>query len=329
METYYYFLYKSINNINGKIYIGVHQTNDLNDEYMGSGQAIKDAIRKYGKENFSREILYRFKNSDSMYFCEEIIVNQEFINQKNTYNLNLGGYGGWQKAGIPLATGKVVVNDKNGNTFQVSINDPRYLNGDLIHINKGKSVAIDKDGNIFQVSVNDLRWNTGEIQHIKKGKKHKLVKCPYCNEFVPNGSIAHFDYCKFNPNKKGKKPREDKIIICPWCDTKGTSSMMHRYHFNYCPNNPNASLLKIKERRKFNQKECICPWCNTKGAGVKMYVYHFEYCDKNPNRIFIYRKKESKPRTLKLLTCPHCGKEGKGGNMTRWHFNNCKLLIKK
>ena len=33
---------------NGKIYIGVHKTEDMNDGYMGSGKVLKRAIEKYG-----------------------------------------------------------------------------------------------------------------------------------------------------------------------------------------------------------------------------------------------------------------------------------------
>lgn len=62
----YHFLYQTTNLINGKIYVGIHSTDDL-----GSGIALINAIKKYGKENFEREIL-EFSNTR-----DEILQNGE------------------------------------------------------------------------------------------------------------------------------------------------------------------------------------------------------------------------------------------------------------
>ena len=88
-------MYKTINLINNKIYIGVHVTNDINDSYMGSGKLLKAAIKKYGIENFKREILYTFQNPEEMFNKEKEIVNEEFIKRDDVYNIKLGGNGGW------------------------------------------------------------------------------------------------------------------------------------------------------------------------------------------------------------------------------------------
>ena len=37
-----YVIYKITNNINGRYYIGRHATKNINDDYMGSGKAIKN-----------------------------------------------------------------------------------------------------------------------------------------------------------------------------------------------------------------------------------------------------------------------------------------------
>ena len=53
-----YTVYKITNLLNDKIYIGVHKTENPNDSYYGSGVAIKEAIKKHGKENFRKDILF-------------------------------------------------------------------------------------------------------------------------------------------------------------------------------------------------------------------------------------------------------------------------------
>ena len=54
----YYIVYKTTNLVNNMYYVGCHQTDNLNDGYIGSGKYLKRAIKKYGIENFKFDILY-------------------------------------------------------------------------------------------------------------------------------------------------------------------------------------------------------------------------------------------------------------------------------
>lgn len=80
--------------VNGKIYIGCHQTFNLNDGYMGSGRRLKYAISKYGIASFEKTILQMFQTADEMFAAERDTVNEEFLNRDDVYNLQLGGGGG-------------------------------------------------------------------------------------------------------------------------------------------------------------------------------------------------------------------------------------------
>lgn len=91
----FYTIYKITNQINGKIYVGSHKTKDLNDDYMGSGKYLKHAQDKHGMENFLKEILFVFDTPEEMYAKEAELVNEDFIAENNTYNIKVGGFGGW------------------------------------------------------------------------------------------------------------------------------------------------------------------------------------------------------------------------------------------
>lgn len=91
----FYTIYKITNKINNKIYIGKHQTKDLDDGYMGSGKLIRSAIEKYGIENFKKEIIFIFDNEDDMNSKEAELVTEDFVKEDTNYNLCPGGKGGW------------------------------------------------------------------------------------------------------------------------------------------------------------------------------------------------------------------------------------------
>ena len=41
--------YITTNKINGKRYVGMHSTDNIDDKYLGSGQLLIKAINKYGE----------------------------------------------------------------------------------------------------------------------------------------------------------------------------------------------------------------------------------------------------------------------------------------
>ncbi len=91
----YYTIYQITDLISGKIYIGKHETNDLNDSYMGSGKLLIRAQKKHGLENFKKEIIFIFDNEIDMNAKEAKLVTEDFCLREDTYNICPGGKGGW------------------------------------------------------------------------------------------------------------------------------------------------------------------------------------------------------------------------------------------
>lgn len=164
-----YTVYKITNKINSKIYVGCHVTENLNDGYMGSGVNIKKAIKKFGRENFIKEVLYIFDNKEDMLNKEREIVNNEFTKREDVYNIIIGG-------GELTTLGLAVVRNKDGEYFTVNKEDPRYLSGELTATMDGKSVLKDKDGNIVITEKNDPRYLSGELVGCSKGKVNVIDK---------------------------------------------------------------------------------------------------------------------------------------------------------
>ena len=88
----FYLIYKTTNLINGKFYIGMHKTKVLEDGYLGSGKLLVRAIEKYGKDNFTREVLVICSSEEEMKVAERILV---VCDESVSYNLCPGGHGGF------------------------------------------------------------------------------------------------------------------------------------------------------------------------------------------------------------------------------------------
>lgn len=94
----FYIIYKTINLVNNKFYIGKHrQTIDPYqfDGYYGSGAQIINAVKKYGKDNFIRETLFVFENETECLLKEEETVAPH-LGKPYCYNMRSGGVGGFE-----------------------------------------------------------------------------------------------------------------------------------------------------------------------------------------------------------------------------------------
>jgi len=96
------FIYITTNMVNGKKYIGQRKFTIKWKAYLGSGIFLKESIKKYGRANFSKEIVaLTYSKEESDYLEKEFIKNHNAVKSDNYYNLSSGG--GVTTSGRPLS----------------------------------------------------------------------------------------------------------------------------------------------------------------------------------------------------------------------------------
>lgn len=155
----YYIIYKITNKINGKIYIGKHKTTNINDGYMGSGKHLKRSQQKYGIENFNKEILFVFDNENDMNIKEKELVTLEFCLREDTYNICVGGNGGFSYI--------------NNNNLNISISEQKLRNPNLIK----KASQMGNEAKKLK-RENDENWANKYKENISKSLKEYNAKNP-------------------------------------------------------------------------------------------------------------------------------------------------------
>lgn len=90
-------VYVTTCHINGKKYIGKFLYNRINDwkKYLGSGRYLKEDIKKYGRDSFSKEIVKNYYSHKELEQAEEeLILQTGAVYDTNYYNVKLSSIGG-------------------------------------------------------------------------------------------------------------------------------------------------------------------------------------------------------------------------------------------
>lgn len=202
MNKKYNYFYKITNLINNHFYYGVHSTDNIDDGYMGSGHRLHRAYKKYGQNNFIKEILKYFETRDEALDYEEFVVNENLIKDKNCYNEVLGG-GGIRTIGL-----FPVRNINTGEQIMMSKDDPRYISGEYKSLSFGLTPAVDKYNNHYLVNKNDKRFETGELKKQFEGKVCVIDK--EGNKFYVDQTDQRYINGELEPYNKGTSLYKDK-----------------------------------------------------------------------------------------------------------------------
>lgn len=164
----YNYVYKITNNLNGKIYVGKHSTDNLNDGYMGSGKLIKLAYNKYGIENFTKQILQFAETEEELNDLEMFYIKDLDAKTKG-YNLTDGGDGTLGHFGF--WNGKIGPN--KGKQSPMKGKDPwnKGKTGVQTAWNKGKHHSEETKQKISESGKGRKPWNKGKPMSEEQKRK--------------------------------------------------------------------------------------------------------------------------------------------------------------
>lgn len=88
----YGYIYLTTNLINGKMYIGQKKSDVFVESYIGSGKILKQAVSKYGAENFKVEVIRWCNSKEELDQCEiDEIAKRNAARSSDYYNIAIGG----------------------------------------------------------------------------------------------------------------------------------------------------------------------------------------------------------------------------------------------
>lgn len=227
----YYTIYKTTNKINGKSYIGKHVTNNINDDYLGSGLLLNKAIKKYGRSCFEKKILYVYDNKHDMNSKEKELINENVVTSADYYNIALGGQGGNivfydDNPDLP----KIKQNLKKG---QAKIRNLKSENAKKYHRQKkigmyGKQQSDNQKNAVSKAQTGRLRTE----KEIEKQKESLANTFSDPNYIHPNTGLVRSEETK---RKISNAVRNRKEYTCEHCGLilKGKTNYI-RYHGNRC-----------------------------------------------------------------------------------------------
>ena len=219
------YIYKTTNLINGKIYIGKRQKQEFDKYYLGSGIYLKKAIEKYGKENFSCEIIDECNsieelNEREIYWIDKLNSRIKSIG----YNISKGGDGGWY--GVNLR--------------------PNYKR--MIIVKSNKTRKISKKSKLKNSKSNKERW-TPELRKEHGEKIHNY----YSNSNLSEEELE-LRHRKISESHKGQKAWNKGL-------TKETDKRVAKYSKNLIGKNKGPNLKLSKSLRE-TDKNKNTKWMN-------------------------------------------------------------------
>ena len=247
-------IYKTTNIINGLIYIGQTKKDRITGKkYLGSGVKLKKAIKEFGKDNFTNEILQECNNKEELNQSEIFWISHFNSTDPNIgYNIHKGG-----------AIDLLELSDLLSKSIKKTLAKPEQKIKSKIR-NKKLWEDFKYRNKVTDSNVQTWSDQTKLIEH------SKLLKEKWKNPIAKNNLIT-----ALNSMEK---------IECPHCGKICTKNLAHANHLDNCTkhSNPEKRIENIIRRNQINQntKKIQCPHCLKIGTVGNMNRWHFDNCKK-------------------------------------------------
>ena len=162
-----HYIYEIKNKLNGKTYIGqrkcpINKFPETDTKYMGSGVYIKNAMKKYGIENFEKKIIAISETTESIDILEKVFIKLYRKEGKAEYNMADGGQ-------IRFTMSEEVKKKLSKSRRNYISNHPESL---IEHSNKMKGRKLSKETR-KKISESNKGKKMSEESKIKIGERHK------------------------------------------------------------------------------------------------------------------------------------------------------------
>lgn len=243
-------VYLTINKINRKIYIGVHQTenDEIFDGYIGNGINIfqpstnkspktlfQKAVKKYGFDSFIRVTLFRNLSEKEAYEIESVLVNEDFLTRDDVYNMKLGGIvapdcsieihqydlnGNYLKSWKSIDTASKELGCSGMSISYAHINKTISMNSlwsteklDVLNISTYKNIPQDKPVYKYDKNGKYLSYyrNSSEVAKELNTSRENVRDAIHSKYLCKKYYLSYEKFDKFIIEEKIKRSSEDKI----------------------------------------------------------------------------------------------------------------------
>lgn len=294
----YHYVYITVNLKNGKKYIGDHSTYNLNDGYLGSGRPLFErAKKKYGVENFKKEILEFFDSKEEAFKAQE-----KYIKKYNTLTPN--GY-------------------------NISPTGGHYLNGSMSESTKRKIGEANKKSlkgkkqspKIIEKRANKLKGRISKLKG-KKRNPEAVINAANSNRGKKRTNIQRKRMSKSQQNRKPmSQEAKEKIRVSKQYKKLSDN---HRKNISESLKGRTASNKGIPHSQETKNKISNTEKGKKTSEDTKRKM---SIASKGKPKTPMHKQKCRKARLGKKsprVTCEYCGKDVATSIYARFHGKRCK-----